>query len=97
MFRVPVDPTRPTFDDTFKVTFWQWLRSAKLERIMWRDRRNAAAQLAKLNQDQRVWEAVRRRAIMQADKNVMNGKWTRDQRDEYIRDLDRAAAGMRES
>lgn len=40
--RVPADPTNPSFDATFKVGFWQWFTSSKVERIEWARRRQAA-------------------------------------------------------
>ncbi len=53
MFRVPTDPTNPTFDSTFKVSFWQWFTSGKPERHEWMRRRNAGAKLANANQKSR--------------------------------------------
>jgi len=54
MFRVPMDPERPTFDQTFKVGFVQWLTSKADERREWMRRRNAAARLAQKHQDERI-------------------------------------------
>ncbi|MEU1761686.1 hypothetical protein [Micromonospora sp. NPDC005652] len=54
MFRVPTDPATPTFDHTFKVSFWQWLTSKKPERVEWMRRRNAAAKVAMHNQNARA-------------------------------------------
>ena len=55
MFRVPNDPVAPTFDDACSVSFWGWLRSGSAERREWRRRRDAAAQLARRNQNAR-WQ-----------------------------------------
>lgn len=59
MFRVPTDAEQPTFDQTTKIGFWRWFTSRKAERIEWARRRNAAAQLAQRNQEQRIreWQA----------------------------------------
>lgn len=46
MFRVPVDPHRPSYDSTFTVTFWQWLTSHKAQRMEWVRRRKIAWRLA---------------------------------------------------
>lgn len=54
VFRVPTDPNNPTYDSTYKVSFWEWLTSTKRERQLWRIRRDAAARLAARNQ-QRRW------------------------------------------
>lgn len=56
MFRVPRSPISPTFDDTFTVSFWQWLTSTKAERADWAARRNCAARTAQLNQERRWLE-----------------------------------------
>ena len=61
MFRVPTDPYAPTFDHTEKVTFWRWFTSKRAERVEWARRRNAAAQLAKRNQQARFREWVEQR------------------------------------
>jgi len=53
MFRVPVSADAPTFDETFKVSFWQWLTSKAPERKEWMRRRNAAAKVAMRNQEAR--------------------------------------------
>ncbi|NJP33704.1 hypothetical protein [Micromonospora thermarum] len=42
MFRVPVDPDRPSYDHTFTVTFRQWLTSRRPERMEWVRRRKIA-------------------------------------------------------
>ena len=55
MFRVPNDAARPSFDDTTKVGFFGWLKSSKAERREWRRRRDAAAQLARRDQNAR-WQ-----------------------------------------
>jgi hypothetical protein len=49
MFRVPADPANPTFDETTKVSFWQWFTSSKADRKEWQRRRNAGAKLADAN------------------------------------------------
>lgn len=56
MFRVPSDPVRPTFDQTEKVGFFRWLTSGKDERREWMRRRNAAAEVARVNQNRRAEE-----------------------------------------
>ena len=63
MFRVPADPTNPSFDHTFKVGFFGLLRSSKADRAEWARRRNAAAKLAEQHQNARAeaW-AERKRA-----------------------------------
>lgn len=60
MFRVPSDAAAPTFDQTFKVGFLQWLTSSGADRHEWTRRRRAAAQTAKAGQDTRR-EATRTR------------------------------------
>lgn len=57
MLRVPVNPDRPTFDETFKVGFFRWLTSKKTERKEWARRRNAAAKIARDNQLAKQHEA----------------------------------------
>jgi len=59
MFRVPTDPDRPTFDQTTKVSFWQWFTSSKPDRKEWQRRRNAGAKLAAANQKARRREQRR--------------------------------------
>lgn len=54
--RVPSDADNPTFDQTFNVGFTQWLTSKAAERKEWARRRNAAAQTAARNQNQRAKE-----------------------------------------
>jgi hypothetical protein len=54
MFRVPTDPTRPSFDHTTKVGFFRWLRSSKADRVEWQRRRDAAAELARQGQNARA-------------------------------------------
>jgi hypothetical protein len=54
VFRVPSDPTRPTFDQTFNVGFWRWLTSSKADRAEWERRRNEAAELARQGQADRI-------------------------------------------
>ena len=63
MFRVPADPSAPTFDHVFKVGFFRWLTSKKDERNEWLRRRNVAAQTARANQNQKIdaWAERRRR------------------------------------
>lgn len=63
--RVPADPDNPTFDDTFDVSFGRWFRSTAAERKEWTRRRNAAAKLARDNQQQRIdaWAAEKQAAI----------------------------------
>lgn len=56
MFRVPSDAAAPSFDETFKVGFLQWLTSSKADRQEWMTRRNIAARLAATNQNQRIDE-----------------------------------------
>lgn len=53
MFRVPVSAEAPTFDDTFKVSFWRWLTSHAGQRKEWMQRRTAAARVAGANQEAR--------------------------------------------
>lgn len=54
MFRVPMNPNRPTFDETFKVSFWRWMKSSAYERREWVRRRGSAAKVAERNQIARV-------------------------------------------
>ncbi len=54
MFRVPSDPVSPTFDHVFKVGFFRWLTSGAPERKEWRRRRDAAAEVARVNQNRRA-------------------------------------------
>lgn len=61
MFRVPRDPNSPTFDDTFKVSFWRWLTSSAADRKEWMRRRNAAAKVAMRNQEARRRERWQQR------------------------------------
>lgn len=61
MFRVPSDADTPTFDQTFKVGFWRWLTSSGTDRKEWGRRRNAAAKLARANQDARMAAWVERK------------------------------------
>lgn len=63
MFRVPVDPNAPTFDEVFKVGFWRWLTSGKVERNEWFRRRQAAVKTASANQRVRIdtWAERKRR------------------------------------
>lgn len=61
MFRVPLNPDYPTFDQTEKIGFVRWLTSGKAERVEWARRRNAAAQLARTNQVARGQEWVDRK------------------------------------
>lgn len=56
MFRVPNSAEAPTFDSTFKVGFVQWLTSKGPERREWMRRRNAAAQVARANQNAKAAE-----------------------------------------
>jgi hypothetical protein len=64
-FRVPVDPERPSFDRTFRVSLGRWLRSSRGERAEWARRRQAAAEAAQRNQEARAPGAIRR-AIVRA-------------------------------
>lgn len=57
MFRVPQDPEKPSFDQTFKVGFVRWLKSSKPERKEWMRRRNAASAVAAANQQARAQAA----------------------------------------
>lgn len=59
MFRVPVDADRPTFDHTFKVSFWGWLTSKGPVRREWMRRRTAAARLAERHQYQAMGKVAR--------------------------------------
>jgi hypothetical protein len=68
MFRVPTDPTHPSFDQTFKVGFFRWLRSSKVDRLEWRRRRNAAAELAGEHQRAAITERRRRLDAEAADR-----------------------------
>lgn len=61
MFRVPSDPQHPTFDQTFNVGFWRWLLSKKHDRVEWARRRNTAAQLARINQNERARQWAERK------------------------------------
>lgn len=61
MLRVPSNPSAPSFDDTFKVGFWQWLGSKKHDRVEWARRRNVAAQTARQSQNTRVNQYVDRK------------------------------------
>lgn len=55
MMRVPVDATNPTFDHTFKVSAMKYFfGSTTAERKEWLRRRNAAAELARINQNKRT-------------------------------------------
>jgi hypothetical protein len=65
-FRVPSDPDNPTFDDTFEVNTRQWMTSSKADRLEWQRRRNAAAKVAKTNQDARA-EAWAERKIAEGE------------------------------
>jgi ferric-dicitrate binding protein FerR (iron transport regulator) len=56
MFRVPVDPENPTFDQTERITFRRWLTSTAEERREWTRRRNAAAKLAQANREAKLNE-----------------------------------------
>jgi len=71
MFRVPANAEMPTFDHTFKVGFWRWLVSKSHEREEWMRRRNAAAKLAKQNQNQRAAEW---RAQKEAERDARRGR-----------------------
>jgi hypothetical protein len=68
MFRVPVSGEEPTFDDTFKVSFWKWLTSKSGERREWAARRNAAAKLAGANQVKRFDAYAERKAAEKRDQ-----------------------------
>jgi hypothetical protein len=61
MFRVPVSQTLPTFDETFKVSFWQWLTSGKAERVDWMRRRNVAVKVAANNQQAKIDKMIGRK------------------------------------
>jgi len=61
MFRVPSDPHNPTYDATFKVGFMRWLTSSGAERREWARRRNTAAQLARINQNERARQWAERK------------------------------------
>lgn len=58
MFRVPSDAAAPSFDQTFKVGFMQWMTSSKADRDEWAMRRNIAARLAQANQSKHIDESV---------------------------------------
>ena len=60
MFRVPVDPQSPTFNQTFKVGFLRWLTSNAPERKEWMRRRTAAAWVAQHNQQQQINQTINR-------------------------------------
>lgn len=78
MFRVPTSADNPTFDDTFKVSFWKWLGSKKHDRGEWMRRRNAGAKFAERNQIQRQKEARDAARAQWADaKPIMKAKKTR--------------------
>lgn len=98
MFRVPASADAPTFDHTFKVGFFRWLSSNGTERIEWARRRNAAARLAKFNQDKRTALMVEGRiagvvekAEQRARNNVASGKMTQEAADEAVRRVREAA------
>lgn len=67
MFRVPIDQSTPTFDSTFKVSFWRWLTSKAVDRKEWMRRRNEAARLAGRNAVARAKERDARWAAEKED------------------------------
>jgi hypothetical protein len=68
MFRVPTNPTAPTFDDTFKVGFLHWLTSKAPQRQEWRRRRDAAAGAARVGQDARIEQFTERKITEQQQR-----------------------------
>lgn len=65
MFRVPINPTTPTFNDTFKVGFFRWLTSKAPQRQEWRRRRDAAVAAARINQGARIEQFTERKIAEQ--------------------------------
>jgi hypothetical protein len=68
MFRVPVSGEEPTFDDTFKISFWRWLTSKSAERREWFNRRRAGSKLAAANQIKRFDAYAERKAAEKKDQ-----------------------------
>lgn len=89
MFRVPMYRDEPTFDRSFKVTFWQWLRSSASQRDDWRQRRDAAARLAAYNQrlrgEQLAWNAIYNQQRDRVMREVDRGQRTREDAEQWLR------------
>lgn len=51
MFRVPINPEFPSFDETEKIGFARWLFSTRAERKEWIRLRTDAAKRAQRNQE----------------------------------------------
>jgi hypothetical protein len=101
MFRVPDDWMLPTFDETFDVSFWMWLRSSKAERKEWGRRRHLATELAHINVNHRIdrfvsekQAALVRVAERRAAKQLLNTTSPRKRR-KIERALERVRAEAR--
>ena len=58
MFKVPTDPSHPTFEISRKVSFWKWLTSRKAERRKWQHLRAGALRNKAIERAANPWGAA---------------------------------------